>query len=270
MVEFTHDDSKGNSSVIEKILFDRPVSSLARPNIAIIVSKYAELKIIFNIFEIFRTMGFIPILIADHDFKATGLPADVFMQSKDKRTYLNTDEIIHTVEGCGGVLVVTGGEVNSALELLLSRLASTYKGLIATDNITLFGNNWVSTNKFVFGGTKKLIKSLGYNLSDNDGLKLKAEYLSKISALTDSLILAVDGNQALAVSSKSMNSAVVVNCTGQIQPYEISAIAIALITEKTTSNNSLLDYVLTASHIYREYYLQTGLEGMKIFLNSQF
>lgn len=271
MLDFKLNNSQDSDSVLKKVLFDRPVSFLARPQMAMIVGKYSDLKSVNIIYEILIAIGFKPTIIADNEFKQTGLPAEIFMVSSDKKSYSNSDEIIMTINNCGSVLVLTGGEVNSALDLLLSRLAQNFKGLVASDNIALFGQPWVTQQKIAYGPTKKLIQSLGYKLSSETGLKLKAEYLRNIAELTAALLIAIDDKQALVIDANQESSVGVINSSEKIKLPDFSAIAVGLIAEKTPGSISKpTDYVLAAGNLYRNYYSKAGVEGLRSFLNSQF
>jgi hypothetical protein len=271
MLDFITNSNKDSDAVLKKVLFDRPVSSLARPQIAMLVGKYCDLRNINTIYEILIAIGFMPIIIADNDFKLTGLPADIFMMSKDKKSYANSDEIIMTINNCSTVLVLTGGEINSCLDILLSKLALSYKGVLASDNIAMFGQPWATDHKIVYGPTKKLIESLGYKLSKETGLKLKAEYLGNIAELTGALVVAVDDRQALVVDPNQKDSVGVINCADNIKLSDFSAIAVGLIAEKISGAiSNPVDYVLAAGNLYRNYYSKEGAKGLKLFLNSQF
>ena len=271
MLDIKINESSESDSVVERVLFDRPVSNLGKTNIAILVGRHARISTISLYYSIFVAMGLRPVIIADIEFKNSAVPADLFMISKDKKSYLNADEALESLLGCGTVLVLTGGEINSALGLLLSRLALIYKGTVVSENLATFEYSWKTASKIAFGTTRKLIQGLGHKTSSQQGLKLKAEYLWQVAEKTDALVMALDSNQAIALDGRDKNSIAVVNSTDNINIEDFSAIAIGLLSEKQSDKIvNPLDYFITAGNLYRKYYSKGGVAGLKTFLSSQF
>ena len=60
MVDYKHDDSLEIIKLQDKILFDRPVSDLARPNIALVAGRNSNLKDLSSMYEILLAIGFRP------------------------------------------------------------------------------------------------------------------------------------------------------------------------------------------------------------------
>lgn len=271
MVEYKHDDSLEIIKLQEKILFDRPVSNLARPNIAVIAGRNAQLKEVSSFYEILLTIGFQPVLIADAKLQNLGFPADMLMYSKNNGPYINSDEIINSLLDFNTIVVITGGEVNSSLELIISHMAGQFRGTVVVDNIKLLNQDWLTSSKIVFGTTKHLLQSYDGSKLKTQGLNLKAEYLQSVSEKYHATLQAIDGQQCIVADHSRQDSVGVINCPNLISPYDLASLSVGLIAEKPSGSiANQMEFFLVAGHIFRTVLQKGGLDSLKKFLSSQF
>lgn len=271
MVGYKHDDSLEITKLQDKVLYERPVSNLARPNIALIAGRHAKIKDLSAMYEILLSIGFYPTLIADSTLDNLALPAELIMRSKNNGPYENTDEIIETVLSFNTVIILCGGEINSSMDLLVSHLARQFKKTVAADNIKLFEQDWLAPIKIAFANSKSFLGGSPIINSKAKGLNLKAKYLLDASKKNQAILQASDGQQSVIADYKNPNSVGVINCQGTINPYELAALSIGLMAEKPSHAISKpMEYFLVAGHLYRTIYQKDGLEGLRQFLRSQF
>lgn len=271
MVDYKHDDSLEIIKLQDKILFDRPVSDLARPNIALVAGRNSNLKDLSSMYEILLAIGFRPVLIVDSKLKNFGFSADIVMNSKNNGPYSNSDEIISSLLSFNTIVVIAGKEINSSLDLIMSHIARLFRGTLAVDNTKLLDHAWLTANKIAFGSTKQLLQNNIGLKTKTQGLNLKAEYLLEVSKKYSATLQAIDGQQSVIADHRLSNSVGVINCSVQINPYELASMSIGLMAERISGTVlNPIEYFLVAGHIFRTTFQKGGLANLKKFLSSQF
>lgn len=271
MVDFETTNFSTDSKVLDDILFNRPIKSVGRHRVALLVTRNASLRSIDKVYEIFKSFGLNCALVVDERLSIAQVPAEIVLKSSHKVSYSNVDEALELIQDCSALFVLTGGEINAAMGLLIAKLADRYAGFVLADDKQIFGQSWKKASKVVIGPTRKLLKDVKAPGSRESGLRLKADYLFGVSKIYDCSIIATDPNQALALNHENRDSVAVVNSEYQIDPMALSAIIFALLAEKATPIDGVwLNYILVAGYLYRNHYQKKGPQALGRYLNSQF
>jgi len=270
-MDFKTSNFSENSQELKDIFFNRPVSSLGRPKVVLLAARNTTLSDISKVYEIIASFGHNCILIVDEKLKLAELPADVVLQSGKQASYSNSNEAVEQIENASALFVMSGGEVNASMEVLVSKLELQHIGFVQTDTESLINYSWDTNNKLCLSSTRQLLSGSRQSDSGTTGLKLKADNLFGLSEKLNSAIAAVDPNQALALDSRDKQNVAVINSDRTIDKVALSAIIFALLAERSRPLSSgWLNYVLAAGYLYRKHYFQSGPQGLRRFLNSQF
>lgn len=217
-----------------------------------------------------------PVLIADDHLRDVGLPADIYLSTKNKMHYDNSEEALSIISDCYALIAGVGLELNSSMQLLLERVLGSYHGLVVlTESTFKFPGleKMLGRNVILAGSTKKLL-SFGqkYRLhGGTTGLLLKAELLSRQSAKLDVNVLCIEDHQILAVLSTD-SEAVVINSIDRIDSSAFLSILISLLSDRSAPlENGWNKYVLAAGDLYKNHFQkQKNPQLLKDFLQSQF
>lgn len=259
-------------SKIEDIFFKRPVSHLAKPKIGLLLGRHASLTDCNAAFEVLMAMGYSPLIVADSSHKLTGIPAEIFLVSTNKMHYSNSDEAISALEGCSMIIALCGREINSALELLLSKLAVEYRGFLVADSTTLDKHSWKAQPVMYFSAIKSILSQLKKRIEQSSGLNLKADYIREFSSQTGSIIMSVDESQALVADSSISADVMVINAGHKINKTAFAVLVATLLAESFGSYKlGFINYVMAGAYLYTESYeKEDRASGLKKFLEKQF
>lgn len=259
----------------QEIFFDRPVSSLRKRNICILVGSNTSIFEVQQAYQVIQAMNHNPVLIADDRLRNIGLPADLYLSTKNKMHYENTDEAIELIEGCYGIVAGLGIELNSSMQLFLEKVLTSYQGLVLlTESTFRFPGleKLLRHNILLAGSTKKLLSlSSNQNRVSNSGLLRKIELLSSISLKYHSGIICQETNQILAIEVENARTGVM-NSTDKIDYSAYLSILVSLLSDR----NEPLDggwskYALAAGYLYINYFQkEKNPQLLKEFLQSQF
>lgn len=256
---------------LKDIFFNRPVSTLGRSQVAILVSRNTSLGDVSKAYEILNCFGHNCVLIVDEKLKMPGLPASIILQSGRQTSYANSDEAIEQIKNSSALLVLAATEANAAMQVLISKLEDQDLDFVQTDNKSFFSSTWKSRGKLCLGSTSKLLSSVSQVRSKSTGLKLKSDYLYALSENLSSAIVAIDPHQALALDAHDRENVAVINSERLIDRLALSVIVFGLLAERPQPLQAgWLDYILAAGHLYCRHYAESGTRGLRQFLNSQF
>lgn len=265
-----------DSSKYQSVFFERPVSGLRKRNIAILAGRNSSLFEVQQAYMIINAMNHNPVLIADDHLRDVGLPADIYLSTKNKMHYDNSEEALSIISDCHALIAGVGLELNSSMQLLLERVLGSYQRLVVlTESTFKFPGleKMLGRNVILAGSTKKLL-SFGqkYRLhAGTTGLLLKAELLSRQSAKLDVNVLCIEDHQILAVLSTD-TVAVVINSIDRIDSSGFLSILISLLSDRSAPlENGWNKYVFAAGDLYKNHFQkQKNPQLLKDFLQSQF
>lgn len=260
----------------QSIFFDRPINSLRKKNIAVLVGINTNIFEIQQLYLIIQAMNHNPILIADESLRSLGLPADMYLSNNNKQFYQNSDEAIARISDCHSLIAGVGLELNSSMQLLLDKVLKSYRGvIILTDSSFKLPSfmDLLSPNSVLLGSTKNLL-SLGSKKvvsAQNFGLLRKLELLQNIVVKYGGGLICADEHQLLGLNS-SKDTAAVVNSKNLINPVEFMAIFISLLSDsERPSVDTWQKYFLASGYLYRNHYqIKKNPLQIKDFLQNQF
>src|SRR5689334_14085333 len=116
--QLIHDDS---NKIIQKILFERPISRLNARKIGLLAGRHAPLKKIHDIHGIVLALNHNITIVAESELKAAGVPAELYLAAGTKPAlpFTNTDEALTVLQDCSYVVVGMDIEISSRLQLFL-------------------------------------------------------------------------------------------------------------------------------------------------------
>lgn len=260
----------------QSIFFDRPINSLRKKNIAVLVGSNTNIFEIQQLYLIIQAMNHNPILIADGNLRSLGLPADMYLSNNNKQVYQNSDEAIVRISDCHSLIAGVGLELNSSMQLLLDKVLKSYRGvIILTDSSFKLPGfmDLLSPNSVLLGSTKNIL-SLGSKKvvsAQNFGLLRKLELLHNIVVKYGGGLICADEHQLLGLNS-SKDTAAVVNSKNLINPVEFMAIFISLLSDsERPSVDTWQKYFLASGYLYRNHYqIKKNPLQIKDFLQNQF
>ena len=271
-ISFNAEPSSGSD--FSDIFFNRPVNRIVPSKVAILASRYSSVRGISTMFLTLASMGHSPVLIADSELKAAQVPAELFLESKDKIHYYNSDEAIAMVMDCQMLVILPGNELGSSMQLMISRIMNIYDGFVASDYPRLFLDNPTDTPRLCFGPTRNLLSLVKYKNNPLElGLQARATLLMQASTLLKASLISIDNNQALVVHESDKNNICIINTKDAISTMALVAIQLGLLADRSSSSEtSWLRYAQAGGFLYRNSYSQgsNGPELLKGYLDKQF
>ncbi len=258
-----------SSDQYEKILFERPISSLQSRKIAILVGEHAQIKYINDIYQIILALKHQPIIIAERTTSSTLVPVDTYMEKsrlKSKPLYSNADEVISSVNNCSYAVVGVDFEINSTLQLFLEKLIVSRPSPILFNDESMVISR-VSPDIFLHrvGDTyicsivslSKFANNLGVanKVTESSGVLQKLQFMSELSSITNANIVVLADRQILATSSKQTNQGYISNFNIRKKTDlrgVVTAILVSLLTDSSSTQDDFLMRVATTSYLLRQ------------------
>lgn len=262
---------------LQSVFFDRPINPIRRQSIAILAGRQTSLFEIEKVFEIIRAMNHHPIIIADKSLKNMGLPAELYLEVEKSQTqYRNSEEAISLISDCQMLIAGIGLELNSSMQLLLTRILDCYQGTTVLTESTLSLaeiQDKLNPRALVFASTKGLLKNSNRlsRFSDQTGLSKKIEIISKLYSTRQTEIICVENHQIIGIDLSNQVSAII-NSEHHFDLSSFLAIFTNLLSDRQSPlSDGWLDYFFAAGYLYKEVYSNKNNPlDLKDFLNSQF
>lgn len=260
----------------QSIFFDRPVSSLRKRNIAVLVGSNTNLFEVQQVYMLIQAMNHNPVLIVDDRFREVGLPADIYLSTQRKLLYENSDEAIAKINDCHLLLAGVGIEMNASMQLLLEKILKQYHGTsVLTESAFKLPSieKLLNVDVLLFGSTKKLISLSHHYLKNikNSGLLRKIELL-KSTAMSGACGVVCTEDYRIISVEPSKDKVSVVNNSVVIDRVAYLAIFVSLIADRNSSlEPGWSHYSLAAGYLYENYYQkEKNPRVLGDYLSSQF
>lgn len=269
-ITFLRSDEKKQ---IEKILFERPISSLWKKNIGLLVGKNAKLKSVNDAYNIVSSLKHSPILVAEKnesDFESK-FPTTLWLK-KNKHRFENTDEAIRIFSECQ--IVIAGFELtmNPVMQLLLEKLLSSRNSsMLFSDEVAVMFKNSLSFFKNRHGdiyvltvrSVKILAQQLSLNINNTQNIMYLSKLLCEISEKLNCTIVCYSQSQIIGADKDQPNKICVYNLvSNKLQGDHLCATLACLIAEVRTFGN-VLELILACGFLLNEAYLQeTGISTL--------
>ncbi len=267
-------ESGSNKDRYNDIFFNRPVGPLHRRNIGILAGKHTSLHDIERVYSTVLALNHYPIIIAEQQLKPLGMPADVFLVTRDKLRYENTDEALARLAECHIIVAGLGLELGAAMQLFMERVLQTFQTqTILTESVLSFPTleKYLSSNRMLYASTKALLK-LGNvaTKSNTTGLNRKFELLDNITSKLSANIVCIEKHQLLALDVGVPGKVGIVNSTDPIESTALLAILVGILADRPLPfETGWLNYALAAGYLYKEVYNLSSnpSEALKTFFD---
>lgn len=260
----------------QSIFFDRPVSSLRKRNIAVLVGSNTNLYEVQQAYMVIRAMNHNAVLVVDDRLREVGLPADIYLSTHRKLLYENSDEAIARINDCHLLVAGVGIEMNASMQLLLERVLREYRGVaILTESAFKLPNinELLNERILLFGKTKKLLTFNHRQIKNinSRGLLRKIDLLNNTARSSGGGVICTENHQIISVEPSEYKVSVINNMQG-IDSVAFLAILVSLIADRDTPLDSGWSrYSLAAGFLYENYYQkEKNPRLLEDFLHSQF
>ena len=261
-----------NEADFDELLFNRPVSNLNRRKIGILACRHASLRSISAAYSILMALGHNVLLVADIGHQKNQLPADIWLSSKNKSYYENSDVAIEALADCNVIINIVEGELNSTMELFIARLFDSYAGLYVSDYAKIFKNHNYRGNKIIFSSLQKLADA-NHLTTKLIGITQVSKLLTQVAGDLSASVVVTNRNQLIALEAQSTGTVCIVNTKNNILLIDFMAIFVGLLVDAAdTKPDSWLKYCQAAGFIYRNHYSESknGSADLKSYLNGKF
>lgn len=258
----------------ESIFFNRPIGPLHRKNIGILVGKHTQLHQVEQAYSTVLALSHYPVIIAEDSLKEFNIPADVFLSSKDKLHYDNTDEALNRLQDCHMIIAGIGLELTAAMQLFLERVLQTCrKPIVLTESVFTFPTlrDYLGEHTLLFGSTKALLRLADMRISSESGLARKIELLQTLNNATLTQLICLEPHQMLGLDAYNNERVGVVNSKFFINKSTFLPLFASLSADRSEPfAEGWLEYFLAAGYLYKKY-LSTSdsTNGLKSYLENQ-
>jgi len=257
---------------LDELLFNRPINNLNRSKIGILACRHASLRSISVAYSILIALGHNVLLVADIAHQNNHLPADIWLSSKSKSYYENSDIAIEALMDCNVIIDLVEGELNSTMELFTERLFDSYDGLYVSDSLKVFKNNSYGGKKIVYNSLQK-IADANHVTTKLIGINRVSKLLADVSDELATSVVAMNHNQLIALEASKSDAVCVVNAKDDIHQVDFMAIFVGLLADHIeVSSSQWLNYCQAAGYLYRNHYSgsKDGPDDLKKYLNGKF
>ncbi len=261
-----------NEADFDELLFNRPVSNLNRRKIGILACRHASLRSISAAYSILMALGHNVLLVADIAHQNNLLPADIWLSSKNKSYYENSDAAIEALMDCNVIINIVEGELNSTMELFIARLFESYDGIYVSDYPKIFSSHSYEGKKIIFSSLQK-IADANHVTTKLTGITQVSKLLKQVAGELSASIVVTNRNQLIALEASSTGTACIVNAKNNILLVDFMAIFVGLQADSSDTKAELwLKYCQAAGFIYRNHYSESknGPADLKKYLDGKF
>ena len=272
MFDSTIIPSLSDEADFDELLFNRPVSNLNRRKIGILACRHASLKSISTTYSILMALGHNVLLVADIAHQKNQLPADIWLSSKNKSYYENSDVAIEALMDCNVIINLVEGELNSTMELFIARLFESYDGLYVSDYPKILSSHSYSGQKIIFSSLQK-IADASHVTTKLAGITQVSKLLTQVAGELSTSVVVTNRNQLVALEASSTGTVCIVNAQNNILLVDFMAIFVGLLADSSDTKAQLwLKYCQAAGFIYRNHYSESenSLADLKKYLNGKF
>lgn len=258
----------------ESIFFNRPIGPLHRKNIGILVGKHTQLHQVEQAYSTVLALSHYPVIIAEDSLKEFNIPAEVFLDSKDKLHFDNTDEALSRLQDCHMIIAGIGLELTAAMQLFLERVLQTYhKPIILTESVFTFPTltDYLGENTMLFGSTKGLLKLANLRTGTESGLARKIELLQTLNHATLTQLVCVEAHQVLGLGSYNADKISIVNCKQVLSKEAFLPLFAGLLADRAEPcAEGWLEYLLASGHLYEKCVSSKDyLKNLKAYLEKE-
>lgn len=256
-----------NQVIIDKILYERPISRLYSRKVGLLAGRHVRLKVVSDVYQTITTLNHDVVLVAEEALKEHTLPADIFLHPGKtiSQGYTNTDEAFELLGECEYIVVGMDLEIGAQFQLFLESLITNRSAPI------VFTNESIEIGKVsqqLFTGrhndiyicnTQHLLALAKYLripvvLAPNAGVLNKLGVLQTLSQALNSTVVCIEDYQILAMNHNDLEKAVVANIhnTKNIRIDLIfTALLTSLLCDTVGSQNDIFERMVTASYLLR-------------------
>lgn len=245
-----------DKATYEALFFNRPVGPLHRKNIGILVGKHTQLHQVQQAYSIILALSHYPVIIAEDSLQKFPIPAEVFLTSKDKLHFENTDEALQRLQDCHLIIAGIGLELTAAMQLFLERvLQNCRKPTVLTESVFTFPTlkNYLGEQTMLVGSTKALLKLADRRVGSGSGLARKIELLQTLNLATLTQLICVETHQLIGLDPYNTERVGIINDQREINKTNFLPLLTGFLADRPEPfADGWQEYFLAAGHLYKE------------------
>lgn len=266
----------------QKLLFERPISSLYKKRIAILVGPHVFLKRIHDIYQIIQSLHHDVVVVAD---KQAGLPvgmADIWLtptNSRSKVSFQHTDEALELLSSCQYIIAGIDIEISARWQLFLEQCSKlTTSHMVYTGEvIRLIGvSPLLLQNRYddmYYVQPKELIYlakylKLSVSKDNNNSLLVQLSIMKQIADRLHACIVCYQPDRIVVVDQGKDNKAIVASHPQGFDLDAVMGLSVGLLSDDNVGTYTLDKLMLAISLLQKHAHTDQSVEHLLTYLKK--